>query len=158
MTKRRWHGEVIKVVNPRFTPGSPEHDEYKNRQKKYYYDTAEIQRQKARDRVQRKRERNQQFLVNQINGKSCECCGIDDIRVLTYDHLDEYDKFANIADLVSRGSPIEKLQREIEKCRILCHNCHMIHTMSNHQSGWYKDKLKPITNEEFFEKYKEFLS
>lgn len=150
---RRWKGEVIKVTNPRFIEGSPEHEEYKIRQKYYYQENVDKQRQAARDRMKVRRERNQQYLINQLFGKKCEECGIDDIRVLAYDHLLQYQKFANIADLVSRGAQIQKIEEEIKKCRILCHNCHMIHTISVHATGWYKDKLSPISEEEFNLRY-----
>ena len=146
---RRWKGEVIKVTNPRFIEGSPEHEQYKLRQKYYYWTTGDIQREKARERMQRKRERNQQYIVNKLAGKYCEHCGIEDIRVLAFDHLPGLEKHANVADLVSRGATIEKIQDEIDKCRVLCHNCHMIHTVSAHEKGWYKDNLKPMSDEEF---------
>jgi len=154
---RRWKGDVIKVSNPRFEEGSPEHTLYKERQKQYYQNTADIQRSRARERVARKRERNQQWVVNFLHGKVCECCGISDTRVLAFDHLEREDKFSNIADLVSRGLALQKLIDEVAKCRILCHNCHMLHTFSQ-IGGTYHSKLKPCSEDEFNERYAGFLS
>lgn len=154
---RRWKGEVVKVSNPRFEPGSPEHELYKAQQKRYYTNTADEQRARARARVARKRERNQQWVVNYLHGKSCESCGVTDTRVLAFDHLNGVNKFANIADLVSRGLALQKLKDEVAKCRILCHNCHMLHTFEQ-MGGTYHTKLQPCSEEEFNERYRDFMS
>ncbi len=145
---RRWKGPVIKVTNPRFEDGTPEHEEYKEKQKMYYYATADVQRSKARDRAHKKRSLNQQYVVNYLRDKSCSKCGISDKRVLAFDHRDDEHKYANISDLVSRGSPLEKLIKEIEKCDIVCHNCHMIRTFEQ-IGGTYHSKIKPCTEAEF---------
>lgn len=154
MGKRRWKGEVTMVTNSRLIPGSPKHEEYKRRQKDYYYSSVESQRKSARLRMARKRQRNQQYVVNYLEGKSCEC-GVSNPRHLAFDHREGEDKFANIADLVSRGAALQKLMDEIPKCDVRCHNCHMDLTIKR-MGGSYHDKLKPIPWEEFCEKYEDF--
>lgn len=153
---RRWKGPVLLVTNPRFEPGSPEHEQYKEKQRKYYYDTADEQRSRARKRVQRKRERNQQWIINRIAGESCSDCGQSDTRVLAFDHVGEELKFANISDLVSRGAPLQKLIEEVKKCRLLCHNCHMLKTFE-HMGGTYHSKLRPCSEQEFLDRFKDVL-
>jgi len=153
---RRWKGPVIKVTNPRFEPGSPEHELYKERQRNYYYGSVDVQRSRARDRMRRKRERNQQWLVNKMVGAKCQDCGFDDTRVLAFDHLDDFEKHANIADMVSRGVSLDKLIEEVKKCRILCHNCHMLRTFAR-MGGTYHNKISPCSDEEFLERYKDVL-
>ena len=154
---RRWSGEVIKVSNPRFVEGSREHDDYKTRQKGYYYATADEQRKRARERVSRNRERNQQWIINFLNYKMSVKCGVSDSRVLAFDHVDGHDKFANVSDLVSRGAALQKLKDEVKKCRVLCHNCHMLHTFEQ-MGGSYHIKMQPCSDEEFNIKYKGFES
>lgn len=154
MGKRRWYGEVIKVTNSRFEQGSPEHELYKQKQKNYYYASVNKQREAARARVARKRERNQQYIVNYLVDRKCEC-GVANPRLLAFDHRNGSHKFANIADLVSRGAALQKLIDEIPKCDIRCHNCHMLLTIQR-LGGSYHDKLVPITDKEFEDKYKEF--
>lgn len=146
---------MVTVTNPRFIAGSKEHEEYKLRQLKYYRDTADIQRSRARLRVAKKRERNQQWVVNFLNGKSCSSCGVSDSRVLAFDHIS--DKFANVSDLVTRGAALHKIIAEAAKCRILCHNCHMLHTF-NQAGGTYHDKLKPCSEEDFVARYGDLLT
>lgn len=156
MSSRRWKGLVIEVTNPRFEPGSPEHELYKEKQRKYYYDNIDEHRSKARDRMRRRRERNQQWVVNRMVGEKCLDCSEEDTRVLAFDHLDDTEKHANIADMVSRGAPLDKLIEEVKKCRILCHNCHMLRTFSQ-MGGTYHNKISPCSDEEFQQRYKDIL-
>jgi 5-methylcytosine-specific restriction endonuclease McrA len=52
----------------------------------------------------------------------CVVCGEPDIVVLEFDHL--HDKTANISDLIHQNVPLKRLIEEIEKCQVLCANCH----------------------------------
>lgn len=72
-----------------------------------------------------------------LSEKGCEECGERDPRKLEYDHKKPSDKKRGIARLIadnySWSSPV--LRREIRKCRILCANCHRVHTIK--QQGYY---------------------
>lgn len=62
--------------------------------------------------------------------KSCPCadCGIEyPYYVMDFDHVSD-DKEANLADLVRVGASLVKLQAEINKCEVVCSNCHRIRT------------------------------
>lgn len=67
----------------------------------------------------------------------CEECGERDPRKLEYDHKNGDDKERNISDLISNGyswtSPV--MVAEIRKCRVICSNCHRLHTIV--QQGYY---------------------
>ena len=59
----------------------------------------------------------------------CMECGYRDApEALQFDHIDPDNKAANVGQLVSEGRSIEAIQEEINKCRVLCANCHAIHT------------------------------
>lgn len=45
-----------------------------------------------------------------------------------FDHIDRSTKTCNISRMVSKTCSEERLLREIAKCRLLCANCHRIHT------------------------------
>jgi hypothetical protein len=67
-----------------------------------------------------------------INSGGCSSCGwydLDYLQVLHFDHLDENEKSYNISRLVSTGKSIALIKSEIEKCRILCANCHRKRTL-----------------------------
>jgi hypothetical protein len=61
-------------------------------------------------------------LISERGGK-CECCGYDKyVGALQWHHLDPTQKEFSIS--ARRGSPIEELRAEVEKCKLLCANCH----------------------------------
>jgi hypothetical protein len=64
--------------------------------------------------------------VNNIRSKTvCEKCKGQPIEWHHVDH--EADGNQRVAHLVSLGFPIERIQREIDKCEALCRLCHMKH-------------------------------
>ena len=78
------------------------------------------------------------MVLRYLHNKGCESCGCKDPRVLEFDHLDPKKKKHSIAVLISQGYSWanEKLRREIRKCRVLCANCHRLHTIE--QQGYYQ--------------------
>lgn len=56
--------------------------------------------------------------------RECEKCGNDDFRVLDFHHRG--DKEFNVSDGTTRGFSRKKILEEIEKCEVLCANCHRI--------------------------------
>lgn len=56
----------------------------------------------------------------------CSRCGNSDERVLLFHHTDPKEKDRNIGDAVRLGWSIERILKEIDKCVVLCANCHII--------------------------------
>jgi hypothetical protein len=71
-----------------------------------------------------------------LSQKSCMDCGNSDIRVLEQDHI--RDKKFNIAKMVGVVS-LKTLMNELDKCEIVCANCHRIRTVT--RGGWSKSKM-----------------
>lgn len=151
---KRWKGPVPERENKRYESGSKEHEAYKERQRAHYHRTVDQQRANANARVQRKRTRNQQWLINYLHNQACLDCGLKDVRLLTFDHIDPKEKHANVADLVSRGSKLEHLEEEVEKCEVVCHNCHMLRTFES-LGGSFRERMTPVTDQEFEDLRKE---
>lgn len=63
-------------------------------------------------------------LFDHIGGAICVDCGLDDERVLEFDHTG--DKVANVAAFL--GKNWSKALAEAEKCEVVCANCHAIRT------------------------------
>lgn len=57
--------------------------------------------------------------------RQCEKCGESDFRVLDFHHSKLERKSFNVSDF-HRLAGFEKLKKEIEKCALLCANCHRI--------------------------------
>lgn len=57
--------------------------------------------------------------------RGCGSCGIVDQRVLDLHHPDENKKNFTVA-YFRRGLGFDKIMREVEKCEVLCANCHRI--------------------------------
>lgn len=55
----------------------------------------------------------------------CVRCGYSKCeKALTFHHIDQTTKIDTIANLVSRLAKLEVIEEEIQKCILLCFNCH----------------------------------
>jgi ArsR family metal-binding transcriptional regulator len=66
----------------------------------------------------------------------CVDCGEDRVVVLEFDHLDGSNKLMSIAQLCN-GYSWKTIKKEIDKCEVVCANCHKIRTAK--RADW--DKL-----------------
>ncbi len=85
------------------------------------YVNNEKQKQAQRDHMRRKRLARRKIF---FEGKKCERCGFDDARALEYHHKDPSEKEFTIGQIMA--SPIHVIEKEIEKCELICANCHTI--------------------------------
>jgi hypothetical protein len=93
-----------------------------------------LRRVKAR-RMALKTEARQRML-EYLQGKSCEECGEADVRTFEFDHLDPSLKSFSVAHGIAAALTWDAILAEIQKCRMLCANCHRKHTAE--QFGWYR--------------------
>ena len=100
-------------------------------------------RQGYLDRAKKARINKRQWLYNYFLEHPCEQCGESRPECLDFDHIDPSTKEYNISKYRDSLS-WEKLLTEIAKCRILCANCHRVHTAK--QMGWYADIYKGDQN------------
>ncbi len=79
----------------------------------------------SRKRVQNKtrRDAHKAKALEYLGGK-CLDCGNNDHRVLVFDHLN--DKVDNVSRLL--GKKWDTVQKELDKCELVCANCHKIRT------------------------------
>jgi hypothetical protein len=83
--------------------------------------TPDYERIKSVRSGQARRHRNRAFIYNYLREHPCVLCGEADPVVLDFDHLrDKRREVTVIAHLSGRAN----LVAEIEKCRVLCANCH----------------------------------
>lgn len=98
-------------------------EHYKNNSAKIY-DKVRTRRQELRDR-----------LWTYKQDKKCVDCSETNPIVLEFDHLS--DKEHNISKMVLDGRSWETILREIQKCEIVCANCHRIRT--HIRGGWVRN-------------------
>lgn len=87
---------------------------YKNNKNDY------IQRSKTSSQLYRKR--NSDFLKEIKKKSKCENCGENHPATLDFHHIDDSTKDFSLSR--NQGKSLKELQTEIEKCKILCSNCH----------------------------------
>lgn len=57
----------------------------------------------------------------------CVDCGESRWQCLDFHHTDPSQKIKNISGMVISRYSVETIQKEIDKCEVLCKNCHAIH-------------------------------
>lgn len=82
--------------------------------------------------------RRRQFLWDLLSKSACLVCGETDPLVLEFDHRDPAEKSYEISDMFYLSQI--KIQEEIDKCNILCCNCHRRRTIE--QFGWWRGNQK----------------
>ncbi len=118
-------------------------DCYKAYRSAYYAATYPFKRKEYQARARKYRAKVRKIfrenMLNYLRDKSCVLCGENDIRTFEFDHINPIDKHFSISQTVRLGRSWEEVENEINKCRILCANCHKKHTST--QANWYKEVL-----------------
>lgn len=97
--------------------------------KKHYEEN--IERYKARAAASNKklRLRNRDFIKEIKESNPCMDCGeFYPYYVMHFDHI--YDKNGSVSDLSRASSSLDRIQKEIDNCELVCANCHAERTYS----------------------------
>lgn len=89
------------------------------------------------------------FFFDMKKELSCVRCGEDHPAVLEFHHVDKSTKKASISELVSNGADICTIIEELDKCEVVCSNCHRIEHYEQHDTHKYRELpawCKAITN------------
>jgi hypothetical protein len=71
------------------------------------------------------RQKKRDWYVEYKSTLLCENCGYDkNPRVLHFHHKNKKDKMHNVSDMIGNGYSIDSVKKEINKCIVLCSNCH----------------------------------
>jgi len=90
----------------------------------YYQRHKEEELKYKYERQVNKRDEARQYVFAYLSERVCMDCGEYDPLVLTFDHVRGKKKMS-ISQMVNQGYSLEALQEEIEKCEVVCFNCHM---------------------------------
>ncbi len=100
--------------------------------REHYANTKTDRRKQIRERDDRTRDEARLLVTEYFHQHPCVDCGESDIVVLEFDHLGE--KEFNIAEGLSGGYSLRRLQTEIKKCESVCCNCHRRRTSVRNNS------------------------
>jgi len=72
-------------------------------------------------------------MIEILSDKQCMDCNNNDWRVLEFDHVCGEKEF-NVSDGMAKGYGWSRILEEIDKCEVVCANCHKIRTAT--RGGW----------------------
>lgn len=81
-------------------------------------------KEKVISRVRERKAELRAWLNSYRETLMCKVCGEDDIACLDFHHIDPSTKDKSLASVVTNGWSKERILNEIEKCEVLCSNCH----------------------------------
>jgi len=91
----------------------------------YYRRNRERLLQKQAEKNKQFAEKRRQWLVNYKSGLKCARCGESHPATLTFHHVKPLDKSFAIGDTrFTLKISLKRLLAEIDKCEVLCANCH----------------------------------
>ena len=100
----------------------------RNKEKQQKAQKSHYQQNKAKyfDRTKQRRiERSKWWADYKIEKKfKCSKCSESHPACISFHHRDPKEKHMGVADLVGFAYSVDVILAEIEKCDILCHNCH----------------------------------
>lgn len=117
-----------------------------NAGQRHYYKNREKVKEKKYDRKRDIREWYQRIKSN----KSCSLCDESRNAALDFHHKRDNEKKMLVSEMVSCAYSKEKIKAEIEKCEVLCANCHRVEH--------HKSKNKNTHDKKEYEPEKEYLT
>jgi len=84
------------------------------------------------DKNVRFRRRTQAYVAKRKIDSKCEKCGYNkNPTALEYHHIDKENKFMDISTMITQGYSTDRIEDEIEKCIVLCSNCHSVQELGH---------------------------
>lgn len=109
---------------------------------KTYYggEAKERHLQQVKERTKAAREAARDFVYQYLLSHPCEICRENDPRVLEFHHVGKKDM--EITRMVTGGWSLKRIREEIDKCQVLCANCHRKVTVE--ERGWFRGTKQSV--------------
>lgn len=78
-----------------------------------------------------------QYLWDYKTEQGCADCTEVDPVVMEFDHIG--NKSFTVSNFAAKGKTLEKVKQELEKCEVVCANCHRRRTAK--RGNWHKEQL-----------------
>jgi hypothetical protein len=103
-------------------------------QKKHYIANKELYKERAKKSRIALRDRNREYVRSIKETNPCKDCGkFYHYSQMDFDHIND-NKINGVARLTNTSLSIERIKSEIEKCELVCSNCHRFRTWQRLQS------------------------
>lgn len=117
----------------------------------------EVRRQKQKTYSKKYYEKNKKDVIQKINAKkkvhrtwfvnykkqlACVTCGFDHPAALDFHHVERKKSNRKVHELVGDGNTKKRILEEIEKCVVLCSNCHRVHHHDEREINKHKKLAK----------------
>ena len=89
----------------------------------YFRERGQQHRDQSRAARARRKAAARAYIRAHLSARVCADCGEDEFLVLEFDHHDG-GKVAEVARLLSTGARVERVRAEVERCEVVCVNCH----------------------------------
>ena len=99
----------------------------------------------------------QQLVLDFLYAHPCQHCGEANPVVLDFHHATGEKKVGCISTLIRKGFGKTKITAEMNKCSVLCANCHRIETAAKDRlsgKSWFRDFGKPTQGDSMAKKAK----
>lgn len=111
---------------------------HKKYTQRHYQKNKQKYLEKARKNDAQYREKIDKF-IQSLKNKPCLDCGKTFPSVaMDFDHI-KGKKINNISTMRAKGWSLKKIREEIEKCELVCSNCHRIRTHQRKPTPKYKE-------------------
>lgn len=87
---------------------------------------------KILERVYQSRLRNRKYVWEYLLEHPCADCGEEDPIVLEFDHV-RGEKSSDVSKMVHNTRSLKAIQEEIDKCEVVCANCHRRRTAATQE-------------------------
>jgi hypothetical protein len=101
-------------------------EKWKEYHRTYHRSWHQRNREKRLARMYERKAAIYQHVQNVKRQLCCVDCGQRHPATLQFHHLNSENKVFNISDAARRGTSLDRIQKEMQKCIVLCANCHLI--------------------------------
>ena len=114
-------------------------EKWKEYQWTYHRGWYQRHREKRLARIYERKAAIYQYVQNMKSQLYCVDCGQQHLATLQFHHLNPENKVFNISDAARRGTSLDRIKKELQKCIVLCANCHLI----RHYNMRKKNQISP---------------
>lgn len=101
-------------------------DEHPEEMRKYRREWYNRNKEHAKQMLIKRRKDLKEWITEIKSKLKCEQCKFDHIACLHFHHTDPSKKEITISTAIHNGWQRDRILKEIEKCKVLCANCHYI--------------------------------